>query len=72
MSIPLLNHELQSIAIKVTKSLHGGFLRTFADAYLKADNSNKRILWSAWTRLIEKYQLDEEYGFLKVMKEAES
>jgi len=42
-------------------SNHGGFLKTFAEAYLRADMENKEILKEAWERLIVKYELAEEY-----------
>ena len=52
---------LLKIAVNVVHSDHGSFLRTFADAYLKADQENEKILRPAWLVLIDKYKLDKEY-----------
>ena len=51
---------MHAIAVRVVNSQHGGFLRTFADAYLRADQENERILRPAWLVLVDKYGLDEE------------
>ena len=52
---------LHAIAVDVVNSNHGDFLKTFADAYLRADRANERILRPAWLVLVDKYQLDKEY-----------
>jgi hypothetical protein len=36
---------------------HGAFLRSFADAYTRADPDNVSLLWEASSQLIEKYEL---------------
>lgn len=57
----MLVEELDKIARCVVDSEHGRFLRTFADAWLRADIHNKRILKKAWETLVAKYHLNEEY-----------
>ena len=52
---------MHAIAVYVVSSSHGDFLRTFADAYLRADQGNERILRPAWLVLVDKYDLDGEY-----------
>ena len=51
---------LREIAVNVVHSDHGDFLKTFADAYLRADQENEKILRPAWLVLINKYGLDKE------------
>lgn len=51
---------LRSIAVNVVHSKHGDFLRVFADAYLRADLENEKVLRHTWLVLITKYGLDEE------------
>lgn len=56
-----MNKErLHEIAVCVVNSKHGDFLKSFADAYLRADQANEAILRDTWTVLIQKYSLDEE------------
>lgn len=50
-----VDEVLRSIAVRVYHGDHGGFLRTFADAYLLADKENKKILRPAWMQIIDKY-----------------
>lgn len=52
--------RLSEIAINVYNSKHGSFLRAMADAYLKADISNKAILRSVWVEIINKHDLGSE------------
>lgn len=52
---------LDSIAVNVSLSNHGDFLKTFAKAWQMADPFNKRILKLAFILLIDKYSLDKEY-----------
>jgi len=53
--------NLDSIAFDVYHSdhNHSHFLKTFAGAWLQADQPNKTILMSVWGTLIEKYQLGQ-------------
>lgn len=51
---------LREIAVRVFHSNHCNCLKVFADAYLKADKENEKILRPAWLVLIEKYRLDKE------------
>jgi len=51
---------LHKIAVNVVHSNHIDFLKTFADAYLRADQENEKILRPAWLVLIDKYGLDKE------------
>ena len=51
--------ELDRIAVEVSLSRHGDFLRTFVTAWQMADIENKTILRPAWLALIEKYELDK-------------
>lgn len=53
---------LQIIAIEVSNSKHGDFLKHVANAWLIADRQNKLILKATWVVLIEKYRLDKEYA----------
>ncbi len=53
--------RLHKIAIHVVNSNHGSFLKVFADAYLRADRDNERILHDVWISLISKYNLDKEF-----------
>jgi len=50
------------IARFVLSSEHGGFLKAFADAWLRADPDNKRLLQKAWANIIVKYDLNAEYA----------
>lgn len=52
--------QLNYIAVNVCNSNHEDFLKTLADAWLRADPDNKQILRSAWTEIIKIYHLDEE------------
>jgi hypothetical protein len=54
--------KMQIIAIEVANSNHGGFLKYMANAWLKAEPSNRAILEKAWAALIDKYDLDKEYS----------
>ncbi len=52
--------HLIEIACAVYNSDRSDFLKTFADAWLKADKSNKRILKPAWSAIVVKYALGNE------------
>ena len=52
-----VNEVLRGIALRVYHGDHGGFMRTFADAYLLADSENEQVLRPAWMQLIDKYLL---------------
>jgi len=54
--------EMQIIAVEVTNSNHGDFLKHVAHAWVKADPGNKIILRTAWRKLINKYELAKEYS----------
>ena len=56
-----VDEALDSIAVNVSLSSHGDFLKAFAKAWQMADPFNKRILKPAFLILIEKYRLDKEY-----------
>ena len=53
--------HLNAVASYVADSDHGDFLRDLADAWLLADPSDKRILFSAWAAIVSKYDLDKEF-----------
>jgi hypothetical protein len=55
-----VDEMLDSIAVNVSLSNHGDFLKTFAKTWQMADPFNKRILKPAFLILIEKYRLDKE------------
>jgi hypothetical protein len=52
--------RLDEIAVNISQSRHGDFLKTFATAWQLADPSNKELLMPVWVLLITKYHLDEE------------
>ncbi len=52
---------LQIIAVEVSNSNHGDFLKNIAAAWQRAEPDNKRILRPTWLVLIEKYKLNTEY-----------
>ena len=52
--------KLDEIAVNVSQSRHGDFLKIFALAWQIADSRNKEVLMPAWLILIEKYQLEKE------------
>ena len=49
--------RLDDVARAVVYGSRGSFLKAFANAWLRADPFNKRILREAWDRLVEKYDL---------------
>jgi len=51
----------REIAVCIVNSRHGDFLKSFADAYLRADIANEVLLRDPWNHLIHKYNLDKEY-----------
>ena len=51
---------LNEIAVHVVDSDHGSFLKALADAWLRADPFNKRILRPAVKAIAVKYALEEE------------
>ena len=53
--------RLSEIAINVYNSKHGSFLRAMADAYLKADISNKALLCPVWVEFINRYDLASDF-----------
>ena len=54
-----LREQLDKIAVEVSYSKEGDFLKVFAQAWQLADPFNKRILKPAWLILIEKYGLEK-------------
>jgi len=52
--------HLNVVAHHVWDGNHGSFVRKMADAWLHADNSNQRILKTAWEAIVVKYSLAEE------------
>jgi len=52
--------RLDEIAVDVYHGRRGGFIRTYADAWLHADAYNKRLMRSAWEAFIRKYGLEED------------
>ena len=57
-----VNALLQIIAVEVSNSNHGDFLKNIATAWQRASPQNKKILMPTWLILIEKYKLDTEYA----------
>ena len=53
---------LQIIAVEVSISNHGDFLKNIAMAWQRASPENKGILRPAWLVLIDKYKLEAEYA----------
>ena len=53
---------MQIIAIETANSNHGDFLKNMANAWLRAEPSNRIILENAWRDLINKYDLAKEYS----------
>ncbi len=53
---------LMIIAVEVSNSNHGDFLKNIAAAWQRAEPDNRRILRPTWLVLIEKYKLDTEYA----------
>lgn len=51
--------RLDDIAREVLYSRHGAFVRKYADAWLHADASNKRLMRPVWEQFIKKYGLEE-------------
>jgi hypothetical protein len=51
--------RLDEIAVNVSQSNHGDFVKTFALAWQRADPFNKEVLMPAWLVLIEKYHLEQ-------------
>jgi len=62
----MTNHKgkkiMNIIAVEVSNSNHGDFLKSFADAWQRADPQNRLVLSPAWSMLIIKYRLREEYA----------
>lgn len=54
-------HIMQRIWLNVSNGVgkHGDFLKTFALAYVRADEDNKVKLYSASIAFIEKYKFNE-------------
>ena len=53
-------NSLDKMAIAVAHSNHGSFLKSYADAWLRADVPNKRLMKPVWLVLIDKYSLDKD------------
>jgi len=53
---------LHTTALRVYNGDYGSFLKAFADAYLLADEKNRKILHPAWKEFIEKYGLLKKVG----------
>ena len=49
---------LDKIAIEIVHGKHSEFLKKFADAWLDADQQNKRILQPAFLKLIDAHDLE--------------
>lgn len=62
MSMKRMDAILQIIAVEVSTSNHGDFLKLIATAWQKADMVNKQILRPTWLVLIEKYGFEKEYA----------
>ena len=63
VALKLYNDEvkrLNAVAGYIADSNYGDFLRALADAWLLADPSDKRILFSAWAAIVCKYSLYKE------------
>ena len=54
-----MKNKLDYIAVEVSSSKEGDFLKAFALAWQLADSFNKRILTPAWLVLIDKYGLEK-------------
>lgn len=52
--------RLEEIALEVYHGDRGSFVKAMADAWLKADLSNKRILQPVWRAIVTKYGLEED------------
>jgi len=52
--------RLSEIAVQVYHSDRDAFLKAMADAWLKADPSDKRILRPAWVAIVIKHGLAKE------------
>ena len=70
MSVRSTEAILHEIAVNVIHSKHSVFLYAVADAYLRADSENEKILRPAWLVLIDKYGLDKEYKLSQEGQEA--
>lgn len=45
--------------VQLGRGTHGGFLRNFAEAWIRADDLNREILRLAALELVAKYRLDK-------------
>lgn len=54
--------EMNIIAVEVTRSKHGSFLKHVANAWNTADPGNKLLMEQLWRSLIRKYDLAKEYS----------
>lgn len=45
--------------VSLGRGLHGAFLRSFADSYIRADSLNLELVRSAAQALVVKYSLDK-------------
>jgi hypothetical protein len=52
--------RLDEIAVNVSQSRQGDFVKAFSLAWQLADPFNKELLLPAWIMLIEKYKLEKE------------
>uniref|UniRef100_A0A6M3JHB1 Uncharacterized protein n=1 Tax=viral metagenome TaxID=1070528 RepID=A0A6M3JHB1_9ZZZZ len=52
--------RLDDVARAIVYGSRGSFLKAFANAWLRADPFNKRILREAWEEIIEKYDLVQD------------
>ena len=53
-------HRLTEIAYAVYASDRGIFLRLIAEAWIQANQSEKRIFMPCWSAIVVKYSLDKE------------
>lgn len=52
--------HLDDVARAVYDGRRGSFLKTYADAWLRADPENKRLMTPVWRVLIDKYRLERD------------
>ena len=53
--------NLMIIAVEVSQSNHGDYLKHLAAAYVKADRENRVLMKPFWSTMVNKYGLEVEY-----------
>jgi len=53
--------NLMIVAVEVSQSNHGDYLKHLAAAYVKADRENKALMKPFWEATVNKYGLELEY-----------